>query len=147
MVSSKPKQSPECIIEQAVHDRLYQAEYGLQLLADRAHPRLEKLLNGITSNYRVVNNKDVLEAFHAGAKGSIEDLKAESYAVGTIRSSFVDGQIEIEVYSIGLNQAELLARSKSDFASIIFEAIGLTSPIAPLEELPAQVLESVKVKK
>jgi|GEM_PF-5598732 len=119
-----------------VQDRLANAEYALEILHDRRHDRLEKLLNGITSHYRIVNDRDALEKVHQGCKNPHQELLKNSKAAGSIRSSFKDGEIDIQVFSIDINQAELLSRSKRELAALIFQAIGLTVPTEPVVAVP-----------
>ena len=120
-----------------VQNRLANAEYALEILHDRSHDRLEKLLNGITSHYRIVKNRSVLEKVHAGCKNPHDELLKNSDAAGTIISSFKDGEIDLQVFSIDINQAELLSRSKRELAALIFQAIGLTAPTEPTATIPS----------
>lgn len=121
-----------------VQERLNKAEYALQLLADRMHPRLEKLLYGLKSHYRVVNGPEVLNRVHAGCNNADEELLANSKPAGSIVSSFKNGNLDIQVYSCDLNQAELISRSHSELVSFILQAIGLTG--ASRAELPVDAI-------
>ncbi len=146
MSDSKEKKKFKITKEQAdeVQERLTKAEYALELLGDGLNTRLEKLLYGIKSHYRVVNSRETLDSVHTGCNNPDKELLKNSRPVGSIISSFKEGRLDIQVYSIDLNQAELLSRSHGQLATFILHAIGLTKPSdseVPLEALIDALLD------
>lgn len=146
MDDSPEKRKFEITKEQSdeVQERLTRAEYALELLGDGLYTRLETLLYGIKSHYRVVDSREILDEVHKGCNNPDQKLLDNSRPAGSIISSFKEGRLDIQVYSIDLNQAELLSRSHGQLATFILHAIGLTKPSdseVPLEALIDALLE------
>ncbi len=116
-------------VETELLAQLDQAEWALRMLAVGQHKCLEKLLNRITSDFRVVKEVSALEKAHVTLGGE-DNLHKQSSAIGTIRSSFVDGSIKFTVYALADStdpqQAKLLSLSQRELLGAFFDAIGLS---------------------